>query len=590
MGPMIYKNKTSFTTFFISLFLMMSAFASPLLVEDPAEIKKLEESGLEFNSLIFSERVSNNKNLFENSLYKSFVASIESHLESLKAKDVLLGVGMQYGHRLFDARWLKSPSAKFELVGVINRMDRMVFNPNTCGEIRLIYRLSYEQKQNGVMVRSRMPMTVNAVYRLPFSSNCQSVAKSWSSAQTDNLKKWTSRENLKSLEVNLQSVRWPSTIRGDMGGSAEYLLQVHKIENGVFKLSPLENTPDIEKIMADVNLRKELLNWLLVPANIKALDAGTVNIPDKFLARSVSSFALHGMNRLPNRPYDQIFKKEDFSSVNFLGLKNIYGPSSMRRRLNDMTCMGCHQGRTIAGFHFLGKDTEATSFANSIFSSQSPHLMEEQKRRSHYFQSILKGQVADSSRPFSERSPDVPGEMNAHCGLPGSEYKAWTCKEGLSCTAVINPETSQEIGECLPIQPIAGNPCEPGLISQRFDANKDTLKAGMKINCSVNQHCETTRVGFPAGMCSGGCGQLKPGETCGSIAILHSFNACLAANNPFEMCLEQNVRPASLQACDDETACRADYVCTKTKYKEGACIPPYFLFQLRLDGHPKPVI
>lgn len=590
MEFMLQKIKKPIITILFSLFLSAQVFASLLLIEDPAEIKKLENTGLEFNSLIFSNRGANNKNLYENSLYKSFVASIESHLEELKVKDSLLGVGMQFGHRLFDVRWLKSPSAKFELVGVVNRMDRAVFNLNTCGELRLIYRLSYEQKQNGVLVRSRMPMTVNAVFKLPYDSNCQSVAKSWVSTQSEALKKWTAKERLKSLEVNLQSVRWPSTIRGDMGGSAEYLLQVHKIENGVFVLSPLENTPNIEKIMADVGMRKELLNWLLVPANIKALDAGTINIPEKYLAKSVSSFALHGMNRLSNRPFDQIFKKEDFSSVSFAGLKNIYGASSMRRRLNDMSCMGCHQGRTIAGFHFLGKDSETTTFVNSIFSSQSPHLIEEQKRRSHHFQSILKGQVADSSRPFSERNPDVPGEMNAHCGLPGSEYKAWTCGEGLKCVSVINPETSQEIGECLPMQPVAGNPCEPGLISQKNDANKDTLKAGLKMNCSTGQHCETTRVGFPGGMCSGGCSDLKSNETCGSIAILHGFNQCLGANNPFEMCLEQNVRPAGLQACDDETACRADYVCTKTKYNEGACIPPYFLFQLRLDGHPKPVM
>lgn len=576
---------------FIAFFIFnLKAFANPLLIEDPVEIKNLEQNGLEFNSLIFSTRATNNKNLYENSLYKSFVANIESHLEELKNKDHLLGVGMQFGHRLFDVRWLKSPSARFELVGVVNRLDRAVFDLNSCGELRLIYRLAYEQEQNGILVRSRMPMTVNAVFKLPFDSNCQSVANSWVSAQSEALKSWTSKKWLKSLEVNLQTVRWPSTIRGDMGGSAEYLLQVNKIENGSFVLSPLENTPDVEKIGADPSLKKELLNWLLIPENIKALDEGVINIPEKFLAKSVSSFALHGMNRLSNRPYDVIFNKDDFSSVNFSDLKNIYGPSSMRRRLNDMTCMGCHQGRTIAGFHFLGKDSSTTIFANSIYSSQSPHLIEEQNRRNIYFQNILKGKVADNSRPFSERNPKIPGEMNAHCGLPGSEYKEWTCREGLKCVAVINPETSQEIGECLPIKPVAGNPCEPGLISQRFDANKDIVKAKIKMNCSANQQCEATRVGFPGGMCSGGCSNLKPGETCGSIAILQGFNQCLGANNPFEICLEQNVRPASLQACDDETACRADYVCTKTKSKEGACIPPYFLFQLRLDGHPRPII
>jgi len=103
-------------------------------------------------------------------------------------------------------------------------------------------------------------------------------------------------------------------------------------------------------------------------------------------------------------------------------------------------------------------------------------------------------------------------------------------------------------------------------------------------------------VGFPGGMCArSDCGRLQAGEACGSIAILQGFNACLAARRPFAQCLQNNVRPAVLKGCDANEPCRDDYICARTAVRhsagerpDGACIPPYFLFQLRVDGHPAP--
>ena len=89
-------------------------------------------------------------------------------------------------------------------------------------------------------------------------------------------------------------------------------------------------------------------------------------------------------------------------------------------------------------------------------------------------------------------------------------------------------------------------------------------------------------------MCSRGCTALRAGETCGSIAILHSFNACLAARKPFAACLRDNVRPAALRAGSEAEPCRDDFICARTTEGRGACIPPYFLFQLRVDGHSLP--
>jgi hypothetical protein len=89
-------------------------------------------------------------------------------------------------------------------------------------------------------------------------------------------------------------------------------------------------------------------------------------------------------------------------------------------------------------------------------------------------------------------------------------------------------------------------------------------------------------------MCSGNCADLRHGETCGTIAILQGFNACLAARKPFAACLRENVRPAALKTCSEVEPCRDDFICAQTADGHGACIPPYFLFQLRIDGHPQP--
>ena len=114
------------------------------------------------------------------------------------------------------------------------------------------------------------------------------------------------------------------------------------------------------------------------------------------------------------------------------------------------------------------------------------------------------------------------------------------------------------------------------------------IKKVRKLSCVEGSHCEVSSVGFPGGMCSSDCSNLNNNATCGSIAILFGFNQCLGQRNAFDKCLTENVRPAALRRCDNLLPCRDDYICAKTLNGQGACIPPYFLFQLRVDGHPIP--
>ena len=89
-------------------------------------------------------------------------------------------------------------------------------------------------------------------------------------------------------------------------------------------------------------------------------------------------------------------------------------------------------------------------------------------------------------------------------------------------------------------------------------------------------------------MCSGPCDPKDPNGTCGGIAILSDFNSCLAAKKPFGECLAKHTRPGNLRTCSAQQACRDDYICAQAEGRpegQGACIPPYFLFQMRVDGH-----
>ncbi|ATB42699.1 hypothetical protein CYFUS_008178 [Cystobacter fuscus] len=114
----------------------------------------------------------------------------------------------------------------------MNRLDRRPFAPDACGELRLIYRLRYE--------RSRLPFAVNAIYWMKdrrAGNDCAEIARRWDAAGRLGGKALAeylvSSEGplapidleparLKSIEVNLQSVRWPSGVRPDRGGASRH--------------------------------------------------------------------------------------------------------------------------------------------------------------------------------------------------------------------------------------------------------------------------------------------------------------------------------------------------------------------------------
>lgn len=548
-----------------------------LLVTSPAALQAAEKSGAGFSHWVGDapaspDGLATNEALMRSPAWRAIAEPIGQSLAGIQRRDRQAGVGIsKYPHRLFDARWLASPDAWFELVGVANRMDRRPFQNGACGETRLVYRLAYRT----AAMQSRLPMTVNVELRgdaPDTDGSCASSARRWQPPQapiTDAaLGHWLvsadgplapqrlAPARISQITTNLQSVRWPSAVRPDLGGHAEYMLRAFRWNAGArrFDVAPLENTPDVARLKADAPLRKELQQWIQQPANLRALDEATLQIPEKFLATEATSVAPRGLERLANQPFAQVFATGEWRAVE--DSRTLKSPQAVLRRLDDLSCAGCHQSRAVAGFHLLGVDRRGASRTftpgNALAVPHSPHVQDELARRATYVQASLSTARPDPFRPLAE--PGEPGTQNA-----------------------------------APEKATVGARCEPTRITPSANPWLDRAQKLPRIACEgAASVCETTSVGFPGGMCSGPCNPNDKNGTCGGIAILSDFNSCLAAKKPFGECLAKHTRPGNLRNCSAEQACRDDYICAQAEGRpegNGACIPPYFLFQMRVDGH-----
>ena len=92
--------------------------------------------------------------------------------------------------QLFDRDLLYSARTRFALAGIINRMDRAFVSPETCGEIRLIYRLVRTEPRAGEAVR--LPMTLNVVLA---AANPTDTVTSRDAACADVARRWLAMKN-----------------------------------------------------------------------------------------------------------------------------------------------------------------------------------------------------------------------------------------------------------------------------------------------------------------------------------------------------------------------------------------------------------
>jgi len=416
-----------------------------------------------------------------------------------------IGIGNSHDVQLFDRALLDAPDSRFVLAGIVNRMDRAYLAEANCGEIRLIYRLTRTDRPEAAdgTTSPRLPMTLNIVLRARADHaidgngsaiTCAEIARRWLATANSPLAGARLAEqllakdgpldliepgNIDLIETNLQIAHMPKSATRDF--RTDYLLKVfrYNAQKQVFEQAPLENQIDRERIVADENLKRDFRAWLLDPQHIGELDRGTILIPEKFLATAAiaatpAGFAASnlqpafGLVQGDGAAADAVFRESDVVTAlkKAAGpgesLQNIRSVAGFERRLNDVTCAGCHQTRGIGGFHFPGVDWMAAHPSNSTVVPASPQFFGDQIRRRDILASLRDGRRPDYSRGFSSR-PQLRGSTElagteyddgwgAHCYRQKPDaadndqsFRTWTCAEGLACQVV---GTASRMGMC----------------------------------------------------------------------------------------------------------------------------------------------
>ena len=541
-----------------------------------------------------------------------------------------------------DNRWFESDIAFFELIGVVNRLDKKDFY-GTCGEIRFVYRLAY---QNDSGASSRLPLTLNVVLE-PTSKDCLSVARQWVKPKDIPNDSWLlesalNLENLrfKQLELNAQIVRFPSGLETEFAGQALYLLRVYGLieENEEWTLVeiPLENTPNVQDLNTDDTLRQNFVDWINL--NIEKIDNGTHLVPEHFLATEAISYSTLGIHRRANKPFDAIFDEETLSKLKHPNgdLKWVNSKSAVVDRLNNSSCLGCHQASTTAGFHFLGEDNpEISGITNRLELPFSAHFQREIPRRQKQLASFINEDAEDTFRPHSLAPETQTVSSNHTCILDShkGDFQAdaqWTCPQNHTCEKVVDSEVGVIFGQCMPSKDnlLSGQTCRTGSITDsqinsvgvyNLHAYADTFKEEQRYDLLDNNrftfdsyNCRPTRIGVPLGRTYRKCTtderafepqQIDPTspEICAVVGGA-KFDSCVEKD--FHTCLDSIVARGMVDSCHSGRFCREDYICQALPYQlngvdtdkgkaiadagVGFCTPTYFVFQLRLDGHPIP--
>jgi hypothetical protein len=465
---------------------------------DPAALRELDRGRFGLGRLMQPERSADipltNSQLFALPSMAPVRQAIDAELDRYVARHKAslpgetIGVGENFDFQLFDRTLLYSSDTRFVLAGIVNRMDRAYVSQANCGEIRLIYRLTRiagpTVGENAVS--PRLPMTLNVVMQAKGGFNgasltCSEIARRWLAAGDlsltgDELAQKLLAEdgpfdlidpqNIDRIETNLQIAHAPKSAVRDF--RTDYLLKVFRYDAPAqrFEEAPLENQIDRERIEADENLKRDFKAWLLDPRHFREFDRGTVLIPERFLSLGAVAPTPVGFDASELQPEFGLMHGEGAASPVFregdvvaalkkaaddgVKLQNIRSPGGFERRLNDITCSGCHQTRGIGGFHFPGVDWMAAKPSNSTVVPASPHFFGDQVRRRDILAALRDGREPDYSRGFSSR-PQLRGSTElagteyddgwgAHCYLSGAKpadndksFRAWSCAEGLAC-------------------------------------------------------------------------------------------------------------------------------------------------------------
>lgn len=628
-----------------------------MAITDWKDLKGLQEEFSLSKTLPFSSKTTigenpSNAELFEKHQgYHQLVEHLSGRIDDLTKqvhRDLIVEKqeALQYpagnvGRRL-DMRWFRADDGFFQLIGIVNRLDKMDFYSGSgCGELRFIYRLTYQTKGGA---GSRLPFTFNLVFEPKEQKDCAAEIRKWSGNLREQGALDLENYQFKQLELNGQIVRFPAGFETEFAGQAIYLLRVYNWQENDGKLEllevPLENTPDVYRLRQEKSLFAELETY--IQTHRKEIDRGVFLLPEKFLSKEVLSYSTLGVNRLANKPFDILFPDSQSREKLWEAEKDLQWINSgeaLVEQLNQATCLGCHQAKSTAGFHFLGEDDPKISgVTNRLQIPFSHHFHQEQERRKAQLLRFLSNPEELNLRPHPLKSSSSTVSRNQVC-IP-EEYQKyfqkealWGCSETESCQVVVKQEGAGiQFGQCIPKQEdiFSGNTCRKGFIKghrkkkgQPFNLHNyadDFVEKQIyalsesKDFADDKYNCRPTLIGVPLGRTYRKCTSEErkfegfsveepPSEICAVVGG-SKFDSCVEKD--FHQCLDSIVARGMVDSCHVGSFCREDYICQALPYqlngidtekgKEiqeagiGFCTPTYFVFQLRLDGHPIPSV
>jgi hypothetical protein len=243
--------------------------------------------------------------------------------------------------RVLDVRFVQGAIARFQLAGVVNRMDRgfVAELKEACGETRLIYRLFYKGTATvgGVSapVESRLPMTLNLTLRAHTGDGCAALAKRWLDVPPETAAPAVQAQHYKTrgalagvspaqidrFEFNYQILRRPAgesdgEVR-NFGGRAEYLLSVFRwsARDKAFVRNHMENQIDPKRFRDSASERLALNDAVMTLDFLRDLDNGRAFIPEQLTTSEAISISPGGQTRTRNRPFDDLMDERRFQQL-----------------------------------------------------------------------------------------------------------------------------------------------------------------------------------------------------------------------------------------------------------------------------------
>src|SRR5256886_4312755 len=201
-------------------------------ITDPAALRELDGGKFRLDRMLVPERSADiplaSSALFalpsmapvRQAIDGEFDRYVARHRVNLPTETI--GVGEGFDLQLFDRTLLYSAETRFVLAGIVNRMDRTYAAEASCGEIRLIYRLTRMNNAAGDDASPpRLPMKPNPVLKARGERStiaCSEIADRWLAAPLggslsakDGPLDPIGHENIDRIENNLQIAHAPKT-------------------------------------------------------------------------------------------------------------------------------------------------------------------------------------------------------------------------------------------------------------------------------------------------------------------------------------------------------------------------------------------